>query len=83
MARRGPAVERVYRVRGEAKRKAKRKAVLSQLTVLEVVLKKEAAVLATGENDSHYTERSTNDRANFVRLMTRHRQLTKENRDEF
>ena len=34
---------------GEARTKAKRKAVLSQLMMLEVVVKKEAAVLATGE----------------------------------
>ena len=38
---------------GEARRKAKRKTVLSQLIVLEVVVKKEAVVLATGEYDSH------------------------------
>jgi len=36
-------------VKGAARRKAKRKAVLSQFMVLGVVEKKVAAVLATGE----------------------------------
>ena len=38
----------MYRVKGEAKRNAKRKAVLSQLIIAGVVLKKVAVVFVTG-----------------------------------
>lgn len=45
-------------MKGAATTKAKRKAVLSQLMMEEVVEKYSAAVLATGENESHWTTSS-------------------------
>lgn len=53
IASRGPPLWRVYRVRGAAATKAKRKPVLSQLILLDVVEKWVAAVLATAEKDNH------------------------------
>ncbi len=53
IARRGPPVWSVQIVAGAAITKAKRKAVLSQLIMLGVVKKKSAAVLTTGEKESH------------------------------
>lgn len=53
-ARRGPPEYRVYIVPGAATTKAKRKAVESQLITLVFVLKKVAAVSATGEKESHW-----------------------------
>lgn len=53
IASRGPPVRSVYRVSGDATTNAKRKAVLSQLTVLVEVEKNAAAVFATGEKESH------------------------------
>lgn len=46
-------------VKGAATTKANRKAVLSQLMMEEVVEKYSAAVLATGENESHWTRRQS------------------------
>jgi len=48
IARRGPDRERMYKTTGEAKTKANRKDVLSQLITSGVVLKKVAVVLVTG-----------------------------------
>lgn len=48
-ARRGPFNRKAYRVAGEATTKAKRKAALSQFTVLDEVEKKVAVVFAAGE----------------------------------
>lgn len=56
IASRGPPVWRVYKVRGAATMKAKRKAVLNQFMVLAVVEKWVAAVSATAEKDSHWQE---------------------------
>ena len=47
IAKRGPPLCNVHNVAGEAATKAKRKHVLSQLMMLEVVEKNSAVVLAT------------------------------------